>query len=486
LLPAGKQCILGHVVDSAARGTATSTSAPKTAIADDEPKPGRQLIFAIVAVTLVMSSVDQTIVATALPTIQHDLHAQLNWSSWTITIYALGQLLAMPVAGVISQQFGRKRIFLIALVVFTTSSLLCGLSSNIYELVGLRAIQAMGGGAFMPIASGIVADQYGRSRDRALGLFSSIFPLGGVIGPILGGIFVTYWSWRGIFLVNVPVGLCVFLLAAKFIPRSEPAQHRRLDITGLGLLGGTILSGMYGVTTLGSGGASVTDPQFLGFEALAVVFGVAFLRHLRVAAAPFITPQLLYGKGFAVINTINFFFGASAIGFAALVPVYAEDRFSISSLSAGTLLTARAIAMFCAAGVAVLLLRRFGYRLPMLIGYGAIAVSLFLISQEPHGVTPYVWLAIAGAITGLGIGTAQPAANNAMMQLAPTQISAVAGLRGMIRQSGSITAVSIVSAVAARSPHPGVALADAFLVFAIIVVAIMPLILFVPEHRGGW
>lgn len=474
------------MVGKATGRVGTVEQPPTGADPGDEPCPGRRLIFFIVSISLVMTSVDATIVATALPSIQHELHTRLNWSSWTITVYALGQIIAMPVIGVISQQIGRKQVFLACLGVFTVTSLLCGLSTNIYELVALRALQALGGGGLMPTASGIVADQYGRSRDRALGLFSSIFPIGSAIGPILGGIFVTYWSWRGIFLVNVPIGLAVVLLTIKFVPSNATSEHRSLDARGIALFGGLILSAMFGVTSLGSGNTSVLDPEFLGFELLAVVLAIAFLRHIARAARPFVRPRLLYGKGFAVINSINFLYGAGALGFGALVPIYAEDRFGIKSLSAGTLLTARAIAMMVLASVAVLLLRRLGYRPPMIAGFAVMAIGLLLIALRPEGLSAYGWLALGAGVTGAGMGVAQPAANNAMMQLEPTEVAAVAGLRGMIRQSGSITAVAITSAIAARSAHPGLAMSHAFLVFAILVALTIPLIWFVPEHRGNW
>jgi MFS family permease len=132
----------------------------------------RHLIFCVAAIALFMAAIDQTIVSTALGTMQRDLHAAINWSTWTITIYALGQILVMPVAGALSDIYGRKRIFLGAVVVFTVASLCCGLSTNIYELVTLRAVQAIGGGAFMPSATGIVSDQFGTNRDRAIGMFS--------------------------------------------------------------------------------------------------------------------------------------------------------------------------------------------------------------------------------------------------------------------------------------------------------------------------
>src|SRR5260370_25732025 len=113
----------------------------------------------------------------------------------------------MPLAGTLGDQYGRKKMSLGAAVLFPTASLCCGFASNIFLLIVLRGIQAIGGGAFMPTATGIVAQQFGTERDRALGLFSSVFPLGGIIGPVLGGIFVTDWSWRGLFLGNVPAGV---------------------------------------------------------------------------------------------------------------------------------------------------------------------------------------------------------------------------------------------------------------------------------------
>src|SRR5258708_15969249 len=156
-----------------------------------EAVAGRYVVFTIVSLALMMASVDQTIVATALPSLQRDLHAQVNWSSWTITIYALGQIVVMPVAGKLGDQYGRKKVFLGAAVLFTTASLCCGFASNIYLLIVLRGVQAIGGGAFMPTATWIVSQQLGQERDPAGGLFFRAVPLGGLIGPVLGGVLVT-------------------------------------------------------------------------------------------------------------------------------------------------------------------------------------------------------------------------------------------------------------------------------------------------------
>jgi EmrB/QacA subfamily drug resistance transporter len=452
---------------------------------DGEPLARRKLIFAIVSIGLFMASIDQTIVATALPAIQRELHTQINWSGWTITIYALGQVVAMPMAGKISDMYGRKRVFLISAVVFTASSLCCGFAGNIYLLLLPRAIQALGGGAFMPSATGIVSDHFGRERDRAVGMFTSILPIGGIIGPIAGGIFVSYWSWRGIFLVNVPIGIVLIVLVVKFIPATSTRVASRIDMRGIALLAVLILAAMFGVTYLGSGRIPLYSPVFLVCEAIAAVAVWMFIRHSQRYTAPFVPYRLLRGRGFAVMNVINLVYGAAALGFGALVPLYAQERYGIQPLGAGTLLTARAVGMISVAGLAVMALRRTGYRLPMIAGFVMLAGGLFMMASAP-ALSPYAWLAIAAGITGCGMGLSVPASNNASLQLAPDQVAAIAGLRGMFRQSGSIIAVSITTALIARSSHPGIAQAHVFMVFALLLLAILPLVWLVPEHHGNW
>ena len=456
---------------------------------DDHAGASRGTIFSICAVALFMSSMDATIVATALHTIDGDLHATINWAGWAITIYQLGSILAMPLAGRISDQFGRKRVFTSAIVLFTVSSLICGFSTDIYMLVGLRVVQSIGGGAFMPSATGIVADRFGRDRDRALGLFTSIFPIGGIIGPIFGGLFVTFWTWRGIFFINVPIGILLFFLAVKHIPETtrEPTS-RRTDLRGVVLLGLVILTAMFGITSLGSVGASPLAPTFLVPEVLAALFLWRFIRHTQRDPDPFIPMRLLKGRGFAVMNFLNFLYGTAALGFSALVPLYAVDRFHLSRLDSGTLLTARGVGMILVAAASSMMLRKTGYRLPMIVGFTLITLGLLMMSVAPRfGVDAYVWLSVSAAISGLGTGISAPASNNAIMQLATDQVAAIAGLRGMFRQSGGIFAVSIATAILNRASHPGLMQAHIFWVFAIVMTLIAtPLVFVIPDHKGEW
>jgi MFS family permease len=338
----------------------------------------------------------------------------------------------------------------------------------------------------MPSASGIVSDHFGKDRDRALGFFASIFPIGALVGPVIGGIFVAQWSWRGIFLVNVPVGIVLVALSLKFLPTSIPRPARRVDVRGVLLLGLFILSAMFGIAFLGSGGVRVYSPAFLGPELIAVLAGWLFLRHASRDPAPFIPIRLLRGRGFGAINVLNLWYGSVALGFGALVPLYAEQRYGIKPLAAGTLLSARAIGVIALSSLAVLALRRTGYRLPILVGYLMMAGGLVLMSISPPVLSAYTWLGVGAGLTGVGMGLCIPAANNAIMYMAPDDVAAISGLRGMFRQAGSITAVSITTAVLAQSSNPGITQAHIFWVLAVIGVLTLPLILRVPEHRGSW
>jgi EmrB/QacA subfamily drug resistance transporter len=444
------------------------------------------LIFGIVATALFMASLDMTIIGTALNAIHRTLHARLNWTGWSVTGFTLGMTVIMPVAGRLSDQFGRKRIFIAAAILFTGASLACGLATSIYMLVALRVVQAIGGGAFMPSATGIVADHFGENRDRAVAMFTSILPIGGIVGPILGGLIVTYWSWRGIFIINVPIGIVVVVLATRIIPPSTPRPGERADLRGAAYLTALIFSIMFGITNLGNGHTSLLSPTVFLPELVGIALLVALRHHLRSVDSPIIPIRLLKGRGFLSMNVINTLYGCAVLGMGALVPLYAHDRFGLSTLASGTVLTARAVGTIAVAGVASFALRRTGYRAPMVVGFMLIAIGSALLFVRSPGIGNYWWLAIGAMITGLGMGASMPATNNATLSLAPDHVAAIVGLRGMFRQSGSILAVSVMTTVISRDAHPGLSLGVGFVVFAAILLLSIPLIYTVPDSRSSW
>ena len=253
------------------------------------------------------------------------------------------------------------------------------------------------------------------------------------------------------------------------------------------LLALTILLGMFAVTTLGTAGVKPWDPRCVVPFVASCVLGAAFLGHSRRSPAPFIAVRLLLGKSFLAMNVVNVVYGTVVLGFAALVPLYAQNRYQMPLASAGTLLTARAIGTVCLAGLAAMMLRRTGCRLPMVVGFSAIAFGLVMLAIEaPTSVPPYLWLAGWSLLTGLGMGVSTPATNNATLQLAPDDIAQIAGLRGMFRQAGGILSVSITTALLARSSNPGTTQAYMFVAEAALMLLMVGLVFVVPDHKGRW
>lgn len=450
----------------------------------------RLLVFTIVGLALMMMSIDSTIVATALHALQHELHTSVNWAGWTITAYSFGFVLMLPVSGKLSEQYGRRRVFLVSVIAFTAASLLCGFADNIYVLIALRAVQAAGGAGFTPSATGIIVDHFGNERDRAVSFIGSIFPIGAMIGPIFGGLFVTYWTWRGIFLINVPIGVAVVVLALRYIPRdrAEPGRVRtKTDIGGMALLAGGLLAGMFAISYLGEKNARVWSLAFVMPLAAAIVALWAFFRHVRRSAYPFIAPRLICGPGFGPVNLINGMLGGIPFGAVALIPLYATTRYGIGALRSGTLLIAQGAATMLLSVAAALLIRNTGYRLPLRVGGVTIAMGMGLLALSPAGgISPYAWLGGAAFLVGAGSGALNPASRNAGLQLAPEHASTLAALRTMCMNVGSITTIAIATAFIAGSDDPGSVQAAVYVAASLLLVVALPLIARIPEYRGSW
>jgi MFS family permease len=438
----------------------------------------RGVVFTIVGSALLMMSIDSTIVATALDSLRSGLQTSIDWAGWTITAYSLGFVIMLPVSGKLSEHYGCRRVFLGSVVVFTMASLCCGLADNIYVLVALRGLQAAGGAGFTPSATEIIVNYFG-----------SIFSIGAMIGPIFGGLFVSYWSWRGIFLVNVPIGAAVIVLALRYVPRDRSrigGGHPRMDAAGMALLGGALLSGMLAVSYLASWNAHAWSPAFAIPMAIAIAALWMFFRHINRSASPFIAPRLISGSGFGAVNLINGLYGGVTAGVVALIPLYARNRYGIDELNSGTLLIAQGAAAIILSIAAAFALRRTGTRLPLYVGGVVIAAGILLLALSPVGIPPYVWLAVSAFLVGSGRGANNPASRNAGLQLAPEHASTIAALRTMSMQIGTIITISIDTAILANSHDPGRVQAWLFALAAALLIAALPLITRVPEHRGSW
>ncbi|MDR0359737.1 MAG: MFS transporter, partial [bacterium] len=252
-------------------------------------------------------------------------------------------------------------------------------------------------------------------------------------------------------------------------------------LVGSGLLTATLFGVMRGINQLGEQGP--TSPLPWGLLALGGALAVAFVFSQERSPNPVISPALLRRREFGIVNGLNLLYGACALGVFSLVPLFAEEAYGLGPLEAGTLLTARAIGMVVMAVAASMALRRFGYRLPMVVGFIMVGIGLFLVATSPTGLGPYAWLGLASIACGIGIGISGPASNNAAIELLPDQVAAISGLRGMFRQVGGIMGISVAALLVTEMGNPAHTLRITFLGLAVLIVAATPLIAGVPERR---
>jgi len=327
----------------------------------------RYLIFASAGLGLLMYSIDTTAVAVAFPSFIKDLGTNVLWAAWTISIYLVAVTSVMPLMGKLSDSLGRKRVFLISLILFTASSFACGLAPNIYSLVAFRFLQGVGGASFLPTAAGIVSDQFPEHRERAIGLFTSIFPIGGIVGPNLGGWIVSRYSWRYIFYINLPIGMILIALILILLKDSKILSRPHIDFVGASFFFGAILFLMFGLNLMAENFSNLSLLLTLLFFAVSFSFLYLFLRQEDKDSNPILDTALLRSKPFLAANLYNMMVGAGVFGIFAFVPLYATSVHKLSTLVSGMILTPRSLGIIPASAVTSFLLKRWGLSL----AYGA-------------------------------------------------------------------------------------------------------------------
>ncbi len=477
---------------SGGAGVGPDTDGPAP-VASDGVSRAQAAMFAVVAIPLFMSTLDQTIVATALDSMQHGLDTTVTWVGWTMTVYSLGMVMMLSLAGKLTQRFGPRRVFLFSLVVFTAASLACGLVGDVYLLIALRFVQAVGGAGFTPSATRLVVEHFGSARDKAVGLFGTLFTSGAMVGPLVGGFIVSSWSWRGVFLFNVPIGLVLIPLCLRYVPSdvgvvaADTAEREDLDLRGVTLAGVGLFGVMLALSLLGDRPAGWVPISVAG-AVVGVVLLTAFVRHIGRVAEPVIAPRLLYGRGFAAVNIVNVLYTGAAIGLVALVPLYATNRYGIDTFASGVVLAAEGAAAIVLSTVGALVLRRTGYRLPLYAAAVFVTVGMVGLAVPPPGGTgAFAWLALSTALVGVGTGMASPASRNAGLQLVPEAAAPIAALRSTGIQVGSIAAISIATAMISAFENGVIAQAWVYAIFAGVVLVVgLPAVTRIPEHRGAW
>ncbi|GAA2803151.1 MDR family MFS transporter [Crossiella cryophila] len=377
-----------------------------TAAVEVESGSRTNLVFGAMVLGLLLAALDQTIVATALPTIVSELGGA-NHLSWVVTGYMLAETIATPLFGKFGDLFGRKVVFQISVALFTAGSLFCGMATGMFGLVAARALQGFGAGGLMVTSMALVADLIPlRERGKYQGLMGSVFGVVTVAGPLLGGLFVDQLSWRWAFYINVPLGLLVLLVAGAVMPKVPKGSRPVIDYLGILLLalgaGGLTLVTSWGGTTYAWDSAEIL---WLGVASLVAVALFVWVE-LR-ASEPVLPMRLFRGRVFSVSGVLSFVIGFAMFGGITYLPIFLQVVQGHSATESGLRMLPMVAGLMAASIFSGNMVGRTGrYRHFPIIGTGITAVGLWLMShldRETTLVTASLYMIVLGIGIGLGM-----------------------------------------------------------------------------------
>ncbi|NUW43317.1 MFS transporter [Nonomuraea rhodomycinica] len=364
---------------------------------------GIAIIIIALMLGMLLAALDQTIVSTALPTIVSDLGG-LEELSWVVTAYLLASTVSTPLWGKLGDQFGRKYLFVAAIVIFLVGSALCGLSQSMGELIAFRSLQGLGGGGLMVLAQAIVGDVVSvRERGRYQGWFGGVFAVASVIGPLLGGLFVDHLSWHWVFYINLPLGAVALVVIVAVLPNDKSRTRHTVDFAGVVLLGGAT-SCLVLVTTWGGTTFAWIDPVILGLGAAAAGLLALWAVAERRAREPVLPLELFRLRAFTMASMVGFVVGFAMFGALTYFPLYLQAVHGVSPTLSGVHLLPMMAGMLTMSVISGQIISRTGkYRYLPITGTALAAVGLLMLST----LTEHSSLTTMGfelLVLGMGLG----------------------------------------------------------------------------------
>jgi EmrB/QacA subfamily drug resistance transporter len=418
-----------------------------------QPAQRVRVIFGALILVVLLASLDQTIVATALPTIVGDLGG-LTHLSWVVTAYLLASTITGPLYGKFGDLYGRKSTLQVAIVIFLIGSALCGIAQNMPELIAFRALQGLGAGGLLTTTIAVVGDIIPpRDRGKYQGLFGAVFGVSTIVGPLLGGFFVDNLSWRWIFYVNLPVGaVALFVIAAVFHTRTERVEHA-VDYLGAALLAGT-LTCIVLFTSLGGTTFKWRSPEIAVLIALSVIQLVLFILAEQRAAEPILPLELFRNRIFTVCAGIGFIIGLALFGSVTYLPLFLQIVKERSPTSSGLQLTPMMAGLLVTSIVSGRLISRFGRYKPFpVVGTAVATVGMVLLSRlDLHSTTAYT--SVAMVVLGLGLGAVMQVLVLAVQNAVDYRNMGVATAGSLLfRQVGGSIGIAVFGAIFSNRLH---------------------------------
>ncbi|WP_028807360.1 MFS transporter [Streptomyces sp. 303MFCol5.2] len=407
----------------------------------------RLLVLAICCMSLLIVSLDVTVLNVALPAMQSDLHASTAGLQWTIDAYTLVLAVLLMLAGSTADRIGRKTVFMAGLVVFTIGSLLCSLAPNLELLVAARMVQAVGGSMLNPVAMSIITNTFTdpRERARAIGVWGAVVGISMAAGPLLGGLLVESVGWRSIFWLNLPIGLVALLATLRYVPESRAPKARRPDPVGQLLVIALFGPLTYAIIEAPEAGASTSLP----FAAVSLAALIGLLRYEPRRAEPLVDLRFFRSVPFSGATVVAVAAFAALGGFLFLSTLYLQNVRGLDALHAGLWMLPMAVPMFLCAPLSGRLVGSRGPRLPLLISGAAITTSglLFAVFEAE---TSDVTLFLGYVLFGVGFGFVNaPITNTAVSGMPRGQAGVAAAVASTSRQLGQTLGVAVIGAVLA-------------------------------------
>ncbi|MDQ0200382.1 MDR family MFS transporter [Neobacillus ginsengisoli] len=411
-----------------------------------ETSHNRTLLLIGLIIAMFFSALDGTIVGTAMPKIVGDLGG-LSKMTWLTTAYMLTSTTVVPIAGKLADLLGRRAVYVTGLIIFMGASALCGLATNMTELIIFRGVQGIGGGVMMPMAMIVIGDLFtGKERAKFQGVFGGIYGLASVIGPQIGGWIVDSLNWKWVFYINLPVGIIATILIAMGLKGRKQIGSINFDIAGMVTMIVGVVSLLLALT-FGGKDYDWNSWQILGLFALAAIGLVSFVIVETKAKEPILPMYLFKNRTFTFLNLIGFFMSIGMFGAIVFVPFFMQGIVGVSATASGTIMTPLMISMIIASIIGGQLVYKVGIKPQIIAGMLIMASGFFMLTTlnmdtSKLAATSYM------AIIGLGMGLVMPILTLALQEsFSKEELGVITSSSQFFRSIGGTFGITILGAV---------------------------------------